>query len=194
MNHLAHLFLAGQSDASLLGNLSGDFVKGRLGNQFPADVERGILEHRRVDAFTDAHPVAGRFRRIIAAEHRHYARVISDIFLDHFLAAEWDKYSRESLSQFVERVFERLDRHIDAMPPSLQVVYPRMRDGNWLLSYASIDGIRNTLRHVSRRFSRAPRLEQATHLLTDRREELLDLFHRFMPDVIEHAKRLRSQP
>ncbi|MEE8298384.1 MAG: DUF479 domain-containing protein, partial [Thermodesulfobacteriota bacterium] len=34
MNYLAHLYLAEDSDESLLGNLLGDFVKGRLGDNY----------------------------------------------------------------------------------------------------------------------------------------------------------------
>ncbi|HUP46541.1 MAG TPA: ACP phosphodiesterase [Thermoanaerobaculia bacterium] len=192
MNHLAHLFLAGDSEESMLGNLAGDFVKGRLEGRYPAGVERGIMEHRRIDAFTDSHPEAAVFRRIIAADHGHYARVIGDIFLDHFLAREWSAFSDEALPEFLQRVYARLDGTVDRMPGRLRSVYPMMRDDGWLLSYASIDGIWTALFHLSKRFSRQPRLEFATHLLIDAREALLERFHRFMPDVIDYAKGLRS--
>lgn len=194
VNHLAHIFLAGDSDDSLLGNLAGDFVKGPLRGQFPPGVERGIAEHRRIDAYTDSHPQAGAIRRIVAAEQGHYARVIADIFLDHFLATEWRTYSAETLDRFLQRVFARLDPYQRSMPGRLRTIYPRLRDGRWLQSYATIDGVWTALFHISGRFSRKPRLEMATHLLIDARPALLDTFHRFMPDVIAHAKRLRSAP
>jgi acyl carrier protein phosphodiesterase len=191
MNHLAHLFLASGSDESLLGNLAGDFVKGPLAGRYPPPVEQGIMEHRRIDAFTDAHPEAGAFRRIIAAEHGHYARVIGDMFLDHFLANEWPTFTSEPLPDFLRRVYSRLDPQIASMPGRLRHVYPMMRDEGWLESYASIDGIWTALFHLSRRFSRQPRLEFATHLLIDAREPLLEHFHRFMPAAIAHAASLR---
>ncbi len=56
MNHLAHLFLAGDSAESLIGNLSGDFVKGILGDRFSPGIREGIAQHRSIDAFTDSHP------------------------------------------------------------------------------------------------------------------------------------------
>ena len=191
MNHLAHLFLAGDSPESLLGNLAGDFVKGVLDGRFPPEVERGIREHRRIDAFTDSHPEVAGFRRVIAADHGHYSRVIGDIFLDHFLAREWAAFSSETLESFLQRTWSRLDVLIDRMPGHLRIVYPMMRDGEWLPSYASIDGIWTALFHLSRRFSRQPRLEFATHLLIDSREVLQERFHHFMPEVIDFAKGLR---
>src|SRR5262249_19698029 len=105
MNYLAHLFLAGDSAESLIGNLAGDFVKGPLADRFPPAIADGIRTHRRVDAFTDAHPSVAAFRHVLIPEHGHYARVIADVFFDHFLATRFDDYSRESLDAFLTRVF-----------------------------------------------------------------------------------------
>ena len=194
MNHLAHLFLAGRSAESLLGNLSGDFVKGSVDGKFTEGVRAGIMEHRRIDAFTDTHPEVAAIRRIIGAEHGHYSRVIGDIFFDHLLACEWTTYAKESLPSFLRRTYSALDPHVESMPGRLRIIYPIMRDEGWLPSYATYDGIWITLFNVSRRFSRQPRLELATPLLIHSREEILHHFHRFMPDVIRFAKGLRSQP
>jgi acyl carrier protein phosphodiesterase len=209
MNYLAHLFLAGPSPQSLLGNLAGDFVKGRLewsagvppavsarlARSQPAaaldEIRRGIVQHRRIDEFTDTHPAVGAFRRVIAAEHGHYARVIADVFFDHFLACDWNEYAPEPFDDFLRRVFAALDPLIDGMPGRLRFVYPMMRDGRWLQSYADVEGIHIALRNLSRRFSRAPRLEGSTHLLRDARGTLHAHFRRFFPDVVEFAKRIR---
>ncbi len=194
MNHLAHLFLAGRSSESLLGNLSGDFVKGSVDGKFSEGVRAGIMEHRRIDAFTDTHPNVAAIRRIIAVEHGHYSRVIADMFFDHLLATEWTTYAKEPLPVFLRLTYAALDPLIESMPGRLRYLYPIMRDEGWLPSYASIDGIWIALFNMSRRFSRQPRLELATPLLIHAREELLHHFGRFMPDVIRFAKALRSDP
>jgi acyl carrier protein phosphodiesterase len=192
LNHLAHLFLAGDSPQSLLGNLSGDFVKGRLGGEFPPAVRAGIIEHRKIDEFTDTHPEVAAFRRIIAAEHGHYARVIADVFFDHFLAAEWRDYHPAPLEVFLAGVWAKLDPLIDLMPLRLRRIYPRIRDEQWLLSYGELSGIRTALTMMSYRFSRKPHLETAVPLLEESRGALRFHFHRFLPDVIRYAGRLRS--
>ncbi|MEC8942826.1 MAG: DUF479 domain-containing protein, partial [Verrucomicrobiota bacterium] len=56
MNYLAHLYLAGPTDASRIGNLLGDFVKGTpasLEGAYPVEVIAGIVMHRKLDRFTD---------------------------------------------------------------------------------------------------------------------------------------------
>lgn len=191
MNHLAHLFLAGPSAESLIGNLSGDFVKGVLGERFPPAIRDGIVQHRRIDAFTDTHPSVAAFRQVLTPEHGHYARVIADMFFDHFLACRFDEYAGEPLETFLARVYATIDPHQDALPGMLRVVYPHIRDEQWLESYRHVESIEFALRNMSRRFSRRPRLETAAHHLVDSRPELERRFEEFMPDVIAFAREQR---
>lgn len=195
MNHLAHLFLAGDTAESLIGNLAGDFVKGPLGDRFPRGIHDGIMQHRRIDAFTDSHPAVAAFRRVLTPEHGHYSRVIADMFFDHFLACRFDEYGGESLESFLVRTFATIDPHVDSLPGMLRVVYPRIRDEQWLQSYREVEGIHFALRNISRRFSRKPRLETSTRHLIDSRNELERRFEEFFPDVIEFAAaEVRSRP
>ena len=185
MNYLAHLLLAEQNAESLIGNLAGDFVKGRIGDDVPPRIADGIRHHRRVDAFTDSHPSVAAFRRVLIPEHGHYARVIADLFFDHFLAIDFTRYSSEPLDAFLLRVYAAIDPHADELPGHLRFVYPRMRDEGWLESYQSLEGIRLALGGISRRLSRKPQLAPAVRFLEDdHRAELERLFHAFFPDVM----------
>jgi len=192
MNFLAHLFLAGDDDASIIGNLAGDFVKGPLHERFEAGIRAGITEHRRIDAFTDSHPQVSAFRRVLIPEHGHYARVIADVFFDHFLALSFDEYSAEPLEEFLRRIYGVLDAHLAELPGRLGYVYPIMRDEGWIPSYRSIEGIETALRNMSHRLSRHPHLETSVHHLVDSRRELQRRFEAFFPDVIAFAERLRG--
>ena len=190
LNHLAHLFLAQPTAESLIGNLAGDFVKGVLGDRFPPAIAEGIRHHRRVDAFTDAHPSVAAFRRVLIPEHGHYARIISDVFFDHFLAVDFERWSGgETLDAFLARVFAMIDPHAEELPGRLRFVYPRMRDSDWLQSYATIEGIHIALTNMSYRLSRRPHLETATRHLIDSRTELQRRFDAFFPDVVALSSR-----
>jgi acyl carrier protein phosphodiesterase len=186
VNYLAHLLLADQTVESLIGNLAGDFVKGRIGDDFPPAVAEGIRHHRRVDAFTDSHSSVSAFRRVLIPEHGHYARVIADVFFDYFLAIDFTRYASEPLDVFLTRVYAAIDPHIETLPGRLRFVYPRMRDDGWLSSYQTLEGIRLALGGISHRLSRRPQLAPAVHFLedTETRAELERLFHDFFPDVM----------
>ncbi|HEY0158570.1 MAG TPA: ACP phosphodiesterase [Thermoanaerobaculia bacterium] len=188
MNYLAHLFLAGPAPESLIGNLAGDFVKGPLGDRFPPAIAEGIRQHRRIDAFTDAHPSVGELRRILAPEHGHYSRVIGDMFFDHFLACRFDEYAGEPLETFLARTFAAIDPHEESLPGRLRTVYPLIRDQRWLQSYREVESIRGALRNISRRFSRQPRLESAASYLVDARAGLERHFEAFFPEVMAFAR------
>jgi acyl carrier protein phosphodiesterase len=188
VNYLAHLFLAGDSAESLIGNLAGDFVKGPVDERFPPGVAEGIRNHRRVDAFTDSHPSVAAFRRLLVPEHGHYSRIIADVFFDHFLVHRWSDYRDEPLDAFLARVFATIDPHASLLPGRLAAVYPRMRDEGWLASYGEIESIHTALTHLSRRLSRRPRLETATRHLIDSRAELETHFMAFFPDVMAHSR------
>jgi acyl carrier protein phosphodiesterase len=182
MNYLAHLFLGDDGTAeSLIGNLAGDFVKGPVRGDDA--ISRGIRKHRRVDAFTDSHPSVAAFRRVLIPDHGHYARVIADVFFDHFLAGDFTRYGSETLENFVTRMHATLDPHALELPGRLRLVYPFLRDQQWLLSYREIGGIHTALANLSRRLSRQPHLELATRHLADSRRELEWRFHDFFLDA-----------
>ena len=192
MNYLAHLFLAEPTAESLIGNLAGDFVKGPLGDRFPPAIAEGIRQHRRIDAFTDAHPSVAAFRGVLIPEHGHYARVIADVFFDHFLARDFDEWGGEPLEAFLDRVHATIDSRIDLLPGRLRFVYPIMRDQRWLLSYREIDSIRMALTGISRRLSRQPDLASAARHLIDSRGALEHHFRAFFPDVVALARKVHS--
>jgi len=185
MNSLAHLFLGGDSAEAMIGSLAGDFVKGPIHGSDA--ISEGIRKHRRIDAFTDSHPSVAAFRRVLIPDHGHYARIIADVFFDHFLANDFARYSEETLEAYVGRVHAALDAHADELPGRLRLVYPYMRDQQWLLSYRDVGGIRTALANLSHRLSRRPHLELATHHLVDSRRELERRFHDFFPDVREFS-------
>ncbi|HEY0139855.1 MAG TPA: ACP phosphodiesterase [Thermoanaerobaculia bacterium] len=188
MNHLAHLYLASPGAESLIGNLAGDFVKGALGDRFPKGIRDGIMQHRRIDSFTDSHPSVAAFRRVLIPEHGHYARVIADMFFDHFLASRFEELTGEPLELFLARTFATIDPHQELLPGRLRALYPRIRDDRWLESYRHVEAIRGALRNISYRFSRQPKLETAARHLVDSRDELEARFDEFFPNVVAFAR------
>ena len=193
MNYLAHLFLADWTAESLIGNLAGDFVKGPIDDRFKPGIREGIQHHRKIDAFTDAHADASAFRRVLYPQYGHYARIISDVFFDHFLAVNFSDYADVTLDKFLARVFTLIDPHAAELPGMLRHVYPRMRDEGWLTSYRDVRGIHTAVTNMSRRLSRKPDFREAASYLTTHREEFELHFRRFFPKLVEYSDGLRSR-
>lgn len=192
MNYLAHLYLAEQSREGLLGSLLGDFVKGTPGEHYPPTVRRGIRLHRRIDAFTDAHPLHLRSRNRVSAPRRRFAGIIVDVCYDHFLGAQWDRFASESLEDFSARVYDVLLAHQDVLPERLRDMAPRMAREDWLGSYARLEHVGRALDGISRRLRRENRLAGAIVEIERNYAGLASDFRAFFPELVAHAEGLKS--
>lgn len=149
MNYLAHALLAGADPDHRLGGLLGDFVKGPLvpapAGLAPAVVQ-GIVLHRRIDSFADAHPAFQRSRQRISAARRRYSGIIVDLFYDHFLAVHWARYSEEPLEAFTAGVYALLAER--PLPERLAQILPRMRADDWLAGYRELAAVGRELDRI----------------------------------------------
>ena len=196
MNFLAHLFLSGTPGAAtyadvLVGNFIADSVPGRQLDNYPPGVQAGIRLHRAIDAFTDQHPVVrGSTLRLRAAGYGKYAGVISDMFLDHFLARYFGEFTPEILPDFAQRVYFLLQARQGEMPPRVQQMLLYMTQHNWLLGYAETEGIRRALGGLSRRASPGSGMETAaTELIANYTDYEAD-FRAFFPQLRQHVAAL----
>ena len=55
MNYLAHIYLSGDNDLVTVGNFIADGIKGKSYKKYPKEIQTGVLLHRNIDTFTDAH-------------------------------------------------------------------------------------------------------------------------------------------
>ena len=97
--------------------------------------------HRQIDTFTDAHPTVRQSTKRLHENYGHYQGVIVDIFYDHFLAKNWNDYSKYLLAEYIDDFYNTLEDNFDILPERIQKMMPFMIDDNWLLSYATIEGI-----------------------------------------------------
>jgi acyl carrier protein phosphodiesterase len=188
MNFLAHLYLAQPGAAGLIGSLMGDFVKGPLAGRYPQPLASALMHHRRIDSFTDAHPVVGNSRNRIAQPHRRFAGILVDMFYDHFLARDWTRWSSEPLEAFTARVYAALDEHRALLPERLQHIAPRMAQTDWLASYRRLSAVDFALDRMGERLKRGNALRGAARELTANYALLEADFEAFFPDVVRFAR------
>ncbi|MFN7929471.1 MAG: ACP phosphodiesterase [Blastocatellia bacterium] len=184
MNYLAHAFLAGDSPQALVGALLGDFVKGAAKNNYAPLIQRNIELHRRIDAYTDAHPIVRAAKPLIASERRRFAGILLDIFYDHYLAKHWARFSPVALPTFTQQVYAALHAHHALLPERLQKMLPYMQSEDWLASYAQIAWIEVTLARVARRLRPGNALASGSAELQQHYTRFETDFLTFFPDLI----------
>lgn len=151
MNFLAHIYLSGDDEGIIIGNFIADGIKGKKYLKYPAKIQKGILLHRAIDSFTDAHPVVRQSTARLHKNYGHYSGVIVDILYDHFLAKNWHRYHTQPLDIYVEEFYELLRKNFAILPSRIQRMMPYMIADNWLLNYASVKGISTILNQMNAR-------------------------------------------
>jgi len=185
MNFLAHTYLSGCKEEIIVGNFMGDYVKGRNYVHLPELVRKGILIHRDIDTYTDAHPITRKSRLRLVERYHKYAGVIVDIFYDHFLASRWEDYCGIPLEEYVDRTYDLLKRNYKSLPQGIKVWFPTFLENNWMLAYKTVDGIELVLDRMSANTSLPDHTSFAIERMRDRYEEFEQDFQEFFPGIID---------
>jgi acyl carrier protein phosphodiesterase len=188
MNYLAHIYLAQQSDDAMLGALLGDFVKPHSGLQFSPEMEAEILTHRKIDSYTDSHPVVLQAKQLFAGSSRRYAGILLDVFYDHLLARNWSSYSKIPLDEFIRGFYRALGARAAVLPSNLARAAPRMIEQDWLGSYIEYSGVELAINRISMRLSRNGDLLRHGLVDLESNYDVLAVgFQAFFPDLIRFA-------
>ena len=188
MNYLAHIYLSGDSEEITVGNFIGDFVKGNQHEQFPEKVAYGIILHRRIDSFTDQHPLVRECIQLLRPGYGKYAGIVADIFFDHFLASNWDDYSVQPLRQFTKNAHAIFLSNFGLLPSSVKQFLPFLIYHRRLESYANRETLAAVLDIMSRRTSLPANSEWAMLILNQKYDQFEALFRSFFPDLIHYVE------
>ena len=188
MNYLAHLYLSGNDKETIVGNFIGDYVKGKSYTKYPLKIQKGILMHRQIDSFTDNHPKFREAKKLLNDEYGLYSGIIIDFFYDHFLARNWDIYSKRTLRDFAKKTRAVLLSHFFHLPVKVQRFLPFLIQNRRLESYANIDGIQQSLEIMSRYTSLPEKSQIAIEILKLNFEFLHENFSVFMLELIEFVE------
>ncbi|MBU3680881.1 MAG: DUF479 domain-containing protein [Flavobacterium sp.] len=187
MNFLAHIHLSGHNQWVQTGNFMADTVRGKNYLHYPNEIQIGILLHRAIDTFTDAHPLFRRSTKRLHAHYHHYSGVIVDVFYDHFLAKNFQDYSDNSLANFTQDFYRFLENNSDSLTEKTKHMLPFMVQQNWLFNYQYTDGIARILVQMDRRIGRNTRMQDSIQELNQFYPEFQDEFRQFYTEIQEFS-------
>ena len=188
MNFLAHIYLSGNNDLLKIGNFMADSIRGHHYLDFPDDIRKGILLHRYIDTFTDAHPIYRKSKHRLHEKYGHYSGVIMDIVYDHYLAKNWSKYSDETLEDYADNFYKLLQNNYGLLTEKIQKMMPSMIARNWLVSYASLDGLEMILFHMDYRTKHRVHMQEAIVEVKQFYSEFEEEFTLYFEELQQHCK------
>lgn len=181
MNFLAHALLAGPLAEDRVGGVIGDFVKGHLQPLPPglsAALAEGVMLHRRIDSYADAHPAFRRSRARVSAMRRRVGGIMVDLFYDHFLALHWGAFSAQPLEAFTAELYALVATHPGPLPAAFVPVFRRMAEEDWLAAYRDLTHVAGALDRMAQFRLRQP------NPLAGAGEELLHDYAGFEADFL----------
>jgi acyl carrier protein phosphodiesterase len=188
MNFLAHIYLSGSNDLIKIGNFMADGIRGNDYLNLPDEIQKGVVLHRKIDTFTDAHPIFRKSKHRLHEKYGHYSGVIMDVFYDHFLAKNWKHYSNYELEEYVRNFYQSLEENYTHLTEKTKNLMPYMMSDNWLTSYASIAGIEKILFQMSYRIKHKSHLNEAIDELQKYYKDFEEEFTQFFEEVSAYSK------
>ena len=188
MNYLAHAYLSFDQPEILVGNMISDFVKGKTKFTYPPGIQNGIMHHRAIDEFTDAHPATKKAATFFRPAYRLYSGAFVDVVYDHFLALDKNEFKdQQALQNFALHVYKTLDENISVLPPRFQDSFPHMKQHNWLFNYQYRVGIEKSFGGLVYRAAYMNESATAFEVFNKNYDELKDCYDIFFPTLKKFA-------
>jgi len=192
MNWLAHVFLSEDNIEHQLGNLLADPLKGRAWEEATPMFKKGLETHKRIDSFTDKHPLFRQSKSRLK-ERKYLKSVVIDIVYDHLLTIHWQKFSSKDFALFTSDFRTQAPHQIDGYPPKAQTIINRVVDIKLLSSYSDLEGLGEGFKRIDRRLSdRVLKKESAfgyLPLVAENMKGIEEDFLEFFPELMEHVEK-----
>ena len=183
MNYLSHVYLSGNDIDIIIGNFIADSVKGSNYNNYPTNWQKGIHLHRFIDSYTDSHQIFKSHAKLFFNTHRHYSRVLIDMFYDHLLAKNWDKYNELSLEKFSFNFYNILQENRERLPFKVKSSLKYLIRENWFLSYSTIEGLEKILIQMEARTAFESKLSSSIKKFVSLLDIIEPQFFLFFQDI-----------
>jgi acyl carrier protein phosphodiesterase len=187
MNFLAHIYLSGDDELIRIGNFMADGIRGHDYLEYHPNIQKGVVLHRAIDTFTDAHPIFRKSKHRLHEKYGHYSGVIIDIFYDHFLAKNWSVYSPDKLQDVARIFYESLQSNYEILTDRTKGMMPYMIARNWLVSYASLEGLAMILFQMDHRTKNRVDMHLSINELKEFYYEFEEEFTSFFEELRAHC-------
>lgn len=188
MNYLAHSYLSYQKTDLIIGNFIADSIRGNQFEGLTDGIIEGIKLHRKIDVFTDTHPIYLTSKHRFSKDFDKYSGVLMDIIYDHYLAKNFEQYSTVQLQDHANSIYDLLKNNHIYLPEPAKRFYEYMTQRNILYHYSSLQGIETVLTHLSSRIRNRFELQLAIPILEKNYIEIEEEFFIFFDDLQAFCK------
>ncbi|HSZ85019.1 MAG TPA: ACP phosphodiesterase [Puia sp.] len=187
MNYLAHAYLSFNEPGIITGNMISDFVKGKKKFNYSDIIQKGIILHRAIDEFTDAHTVTKEAKLFFKPDYRLYSGAFVDVVYDHFLATDENEFTEQTLKNFSLHTYQLLESDKKFLPENFAHIFYYMQKDNWLFNYRFKQSIYKSFGGLVRRASYMYEHQTAYNIFEKNYDELKNCYQNFFPTLKSFA-------
>lgn len=211
MNYLAHVLLSGADPQWQLGGFLGDFIKGPLpvldenyppesisksmldaqGNPWSRSVLQGVVLHRQLDVFTDAHPIYKQCVAKLGSQHRRFASIALDVFLDHLLVRHWSEFHPTSLDKFSREFYGFCSDRSAILPPRAERFIRAAAEHHLFTGYGHWRVFEQVLERIDQRIRFESNLSEVGAEIDRHYDELTSMLLVFLAEAKKQAEERR---
>lgn len=192
MNFLAHCLIPDRAVTQphpdlIAGGFLGDFLKGPVPEALPEELAAGVRLHRRIDAYSNRHPLIRRSCDRFPPELRRLAPIFVDVAADHLLARHWQRFHPAPLVEFTAEAYAAIEPHVARLPEHGRRFFVYMRDQDLMAAYRGTAAMEQGLRSVTRRLGLEELDEEVAGAVASCLPGLEVDFLEYFPDLVVHA-------
>lgn len=194
MNLFAHAVLAGTDPVQVAAGIVADRIKSGQGNplfdSLPLRVQKGVLQHRAIDSFTDAHPLMGQAREYFPPPVRRISGILLDLYGDWVLYNHWVRWPQLGpLNGRVEWSRECLRNNIHCFPEKAAEWGLSIIQWDLLGACTQWNGLCQTAYRLGARIQLQSSFSQGLEILKEKSPRILGLYLEFLDDLLssEHS-------
>jgi acyl carrier protein phosphodiesterase len=188
MNYLSLSLLAGPSEDKIFGSFLGNNIKVNSYHKYNEETLDGVRLNKRIDDFTNSHPSFQKSIERLSPKFRKYGKPLIRLFYDHFLAANWNKYSKRPLKEHASYIYEVLSNRSAILPYKAGKIFPMMIKTDWLHSQAELKGTFLCMKDLIRLTILQSTQENAFTELMENYQQFREDFEAFFPDLCRFVK------
>ncbi len=191
MNWLAHIFLSETVIDYQLGNLLADPCKGKAWNGASLAFKQGLEMHKRIDTFTDKHPLVLKSKSRLGPQG-HLKGVVVDLCYDLLLTQHWHQYSNVELNHFLDEFYALSHGAIQSYPIDVSSFVKKLIKSDHLRNYKTISDLENTFKRVDTRLSERVLKKESTleylPWVETEFDKIEEDFLGFFPDLLQQVR------
>lgn len=190
MNLLAHAYLGFDHEQRRVGQIAGDFIKGRDLSAYPEFIKEGIQLHRSLDVWTDQQRIFRHSCARFPKARRRIAGILVDLLYDYTLARNWSSYCSIELAEFADGLYRALENHQNALPAKMSPFINRAPIVGVFEGYAKFSGMERAVQAIAGRLKDPSLFDGALDEMHSVVAQVDEDFAEFFPQAINTAVEL----